>query len=101
METAARFFEHSQKKLAQVMDNAIPSILAAAELVTETCKKGGRFYVFGSGHSHMIAEELYLRAGGMALVHAILPPELMLHEMTLKSTALERLEGYAYALADL
>ena len=101
METAARFFEHSQKKLAQVMDNAIPSILAAAELVTETCKRGGRFYVFGSGHSHMIAEELYLRAGGMALVHAILPPELMLHEMTLKSTALERLEGYAYALADL
>lgn len=101
METAARFFEHSQKKLAQVMDNAIPSILAAAELVTETCKKGGRFYVFGSGHSHMIAEELYLRAGGMALVHAILPPELMLHEMALKSTALERLEGYAYALADL
>lgn len=101
METAARFFEHSQKKLAEVMDNAIPSILAAADLVTETCKKGGRFYVFGSGHSHMIAEELYLRAGGMALVHAILPPELMLHEMTLKSTALERLEGYAYALADL
>ena len=101
METAKKFLNHAQSKLQDVLDNAVPSIMEAAQLVTETCKKGGRFYVFGSGHSHMIAEELYLRAGGMALVHAILPPELMLHEMTLKSTALERLEGYAYALADL
>lgn len=101
MVTAERFFNHTQKKLQEVLDNAIPSILEAAELVTESCKKGGKFYVFGSGHSHMIAEELYLRAGGMALVHAILPPELMLHEMTLKSTYLERMEGYAYALAEL
>ena len=95
METAVRFFEHAQRKLQQVLEQEMPSIRAAAELVTESCAQGGKFYVFGSGHSHMIAEELYLRAGGLALVHAILPPELMLHEMPNKSTYLERVEGYA------
>jgi uncharacterized phosphosugar-binding protein len=101
METAARFFDHAQKKLQQVLEHEMPNIQTAAEFVTETCKAGGRFYVFGSGHSHLIAEELYLRAGGLCLVHAILPPELMLHEMPNKSTYLERVEGYAPALVEL
>ena len=69
--------------------------------MTESCLKGGRLYVFGSGHSHLIAEELYIRAGGLALVHAILPPEMMLNTMPTKSTLLERLEGYAPALIEL
>ena len=101
METAVRFFEHAQRKLQQVLEQEMPNIRAAAELVTESCAQGGKFYVFGSGHSHMIAEELYLRAGGLALVHAILPPELMLHEMPSKSTYLERVEGYAQSLVEL
>ena len=69
--------------------------------MTESCLKGGRIYVFGSGHSHLIAEEMYIRAGGLALVHAILPPEMMLNTMPTKSTHLERLEGYAPAIIDL
>ena len=101
METAARFFDHAQKKLQQVLEHEMPNIQAAAELVTRSCAEGGKFYVFGSGHSHMIAEELYLRAGGLALVHGILPPELLLHEMPNKSTYLERVEGYSQALVEL
>ena len=101
METAARFFEHAQMKLRQVLEHEMPNIQAAADLVTESCAQGGKFYVFGAGHSHMIAEELYLRAGGLALVHAILPPELMIHEMPNKSTYLERMEGYSKALVEL
>lgn len=101
METAARYFAHAQNKLQQVLEHELPNIKIAADYVTESCKNGGRFYVFGSGHSHMIAEELYLRAGGLALVHGILPPELMLHEMANKSTYLERVEGYSQALVEL
>ena len=101
MKTAERYFAHVQEKLQEVLDHELPNIEKAAQLVTESCKRGGKFYVFGSGHSHMIAEELYLRAGGLALVHAILPPELMLHQMPNKSTYLERVEGYAKALIEL
>ena len=77
------------------------NIIKAADLVAESCKQGGRFYVFGSGHSHMVAEEIYIRAGVLGLVKGILPPELMLHQMPNKSTYLERLEGYAKALINL
>jgi len=101
LNTAARYLLHAQNKLQAVLDRETDHICAAAELVTESCAQGGKFYVFGSGHSHMVAEELYLRAGGLALVQAILPPELMLHEMPNKSTYLERLEGYAKAMIEL
>jgi len=101
LETAVRYFEYAQSKLHEALEHELPNIKKAADFATESCKQGGKFYVFGSGHSHMIAEELYLRAGGLALVHGILPPELMLHEMANKSTYLERVEGYSQALVEL
>ena len=101
MDKAIRYFAYAQSKLEEVLNHEMPNIQKAADFVTETCKNGGRFYVFGSGHSHMVAEELYLRAGGLALVHGILPPELMLHEMANKSTYLERIEGYSQSLVEL
>lgn len=101
MSSANQFFQYLQGKLQEVVDHEIPNIEKASDLVVETCLKGGRFYVFGSGHSHMISEEFYQRAGGLGFVHAILPPELMLHEMTTKSTWIERMEGYATMLLNL
>ena len=62
MNTAVRFFTHSQQKLQEVLEHEMPNIQKAADFVTESCKKGGKFYVFGSGHSHMVAEEMYLAA---------------------------------------
>ncbi len=101
MSTATRYIEYLQSKIQEVLDNEIPNIEKAARLMADSCLKGGRIYVFGSGHSHLIAEEMYIRAGGLALVHAILPPEMMLNAMPTKSTLLERLEGYAPAIVDL
>ncbi|SDZ68534.1 Uncharacterized protein, contains SIS (Sugar ISomerase) phosphosugar binding domain [Evansella caseinilytica] len=79
--------------LSEVQETQEQAIIKGARLISEAIMNGGRFYVFGSGHSHMIAEEIYNRAGGLALVTAILPPELMLHERPNKSTYLERIEG--------
>lgn len=101
METAKRYFTHVQNKLNEVLEHELSNIELAAEFVVDSYKKGGKFYVFGTGHSHMIAEELYLRAGGLAFVHGILPGEMMLHQMPNKSTYLERLEGYAAAMVEL
>lgn len=101
MSIATRYFEYLQSKLQEVLENELPNIEKAARLMTESCLKGGRIYVFGSGHSHLIAEEMFIRVGGLAMVHAILPPELMLSSMATKSTMVERLEGYAPALVEL
>lgn len=102
MSTAAKtYLEYLDSILRNTIDSQEEALSEAAKLVSETCKQDGRFYVFGSGHSHLVAEELYVRAGGLAFVKAILPPELMLHEMPTKSTYLERLQGYASAIIRL
>ncbi len=71
------------------------NLKAAADLIAESIIKSGKFFVTGTGHSHMIAEEFYARAGGFGNVYPILPSEFMLHEHPLKSTAVERVTDYA------
>lgn len=93
--TIKKYLDFVISKLEEVKKTQITKIEKASDLIVESCIRDGRFYIFGSGHSHMIAEELYIRAGGLAYVKAILPPELMLHEMPNKSTHLERKEWMA------
>ncbi|MDR1898928.1 MAG: SIS domain-containing protein [Treponema sp.] len=95
------YIEHLIKFLRSASETQDENIDRAAELAVESFTADKNFFIFGSGHSHMVAEELYVRAGGLAFVKAILPPELMLHEMYNKSTLLERIEGYAPALLEL
>jgi len=74
------------------------AVRVAAALVADAVGNGHKFWAFGTGHSHLIAEELYGRAGGLADVRAVLEPGLMLHEGLLKSSLLERLTGLADVL---
>ena len=74
------------------------NIEAAARLMSDTLCGGGRVHAFGTGHSHMLAEELFYRAGGLVNVDPMLETSLMLHESASKSTELERLEGYGEIL---
>ena len=54
------------------------SILQAAGFVRDTVKADGLVYVFGCGHSHMLGEEGFYRAGGLACVCPMLFEPLML-----------------------
>jgi uncharacterized phosphosugar-binding protein len=64
-----------------------------AAVCAEAICNGGLLYFFGTGHSHMICEEPFYRAGGLACVYPILETDLMLHEGASKSSGYERLEG--------
>jgi uncharacterized phosphosugar-binding protein len=101
MDVTCDYLNFVIKKLKEVQETQLGRIKAAAEMIAQSYIDGGNFYIFGTGHSHMIAEEIYIRAGGFAPVKAILEPALMLHEMPNKSTYLERLSGYAASLIKL
>ncbi|MBL7645072.1 MAG: SIS domain-containing protein [Candidatus Hydrogenedentes bacterium] len=73
-------------------------IRRAGILVGESLLAGGVWHLFGTGHSHLISEEVYYRAGGLAPVNAMLFPALMQHEGPATSTKLERLPGLARLL---
>jgi uncharacterized phosphosugar-binding protein len=75
-------------------------IVRAGVLVADAFAGGHRVLAFGTGHSHLIAEEVYSRAGGLRAVEAVLEPSLMLHEGPAKSSALERMPGLAQVLVD-
>src|SRR5262249_21706944 len=81
--------------LKQLVSSQREKLELAQSWIADVLAQGGLVYVAGSGHSHMIAEEVFFRAGGAAPVQAILDPALMLHQGAHRSTALERLEGYA------
>jgi uncharacterized phosphosugar-binding protein len=67
----------------------------AAERVAECIRNGGIVHLFGCGHSHILTEEVFYRAGGLACIHPILVEPLMLHEGAVRSSELERTNGYA------
>lgn len=70
----------------------------AALWIAETLSQDGWIYITGTGHSHILAEEIFYRAGGFARVIPLLDPPLMLHQNASNSTKLEREEGYAKKL---
>ena len=71
-----------------------------AHRMAETILAGGRIFVFGTGHSHMLAEEGYARAGGLLSVVPIFYTALMLHESVPLSAKVERTPGLAPGLLD-
>ncbi len=62
----------------------------AAKKVADVIQNGGVVHLFGCGHSHILTEEVYYRAGGLVPIHPILHEPLMLHEGALRSSELER-----------
>jgi uncharacterized phosphosugar-binding protein len=73
-------------------------IQTASNWVADSLEAEGWIYTTGTGHSHLLAEDIFYRAGGFARVIPILDPALMLHENASKSTEVERIEGYAAKL---
>jgi uncharacterized phosphosugar-binding protein len=71
------------------------SLETAAQKIFTSLKDGGVMHVFGSGHSHSLAEELFHRAGGLVPVNAILEPYLMPHAGPTRVGPMERLKGIA------
>ena len=78
-----------------LMEREASHIEEAARVITQSLRRDGVLHMFGSGHSHLPAEEAFYRSGGLAAVSPLLDPGLMFHEGTEKCIALEKWDGYA------
>jgi uncharacterized phosphosugar-binding protein len=90
-----RYRDHVVGIIDNVISAQSASLDAARDALAEALGNEHLLYVAGSGHSHMLAEEAFYRAGGIAQAQAILDPDLMLHMGAERSTILEREEGRA------
>lgn len=87
------------KKIKNIIDEITNleqnNIKKAAKIMFDAMNNDSVVHVFATGHSHMVAEELFYRAGGLVQINPILEPFLMQHEGSIRSTKFERLPGIA------
>lgn len=83
---------------AQIIESQKGKLSDIAAQMVATVSQDKRIFVFGTGHSHMMAEEGFYRAGGLASVVPIFSSALMLHEKPALSSHLERTSGLAEIL---
>lgn len=93
-----RYFQALQNLQREVIEAQNDTLERVASRMAHTIAEGGRIFVFGSGHSHMMAEEGFFRAGGLAAVVPVFSSALMLHEDPELSSQLERTGGLAGVL---
>ncbi len=84
--------------VSQIEKNCSESIEKTAEALSAALIDGRRIFLFGTGHSHMLSEELFYRAGGLLNIQPVLIESLMLHIDAAGSTAAEREEGLAESI---
>jgi uncharacterized phosphosugar-binding protein len=92
------YLDAAVRAIAAVRDGQAAAIAKATEACFQTARADRLIYIFGTGHSHMLAEEGFCRAGGLACVVPIVATSLMLHEGPFVSGGIERLEGVAAAV---
>ncbi len=79
--------------IEQVVADEDESIQTAATWMADSLAAGGIVHLFGSGHSHMVAEEVFHRAGSMLPLSPMLDANLTFLGH-LNATLLERSPGY-------
>lgn len=94
------YYQVIMRLIAAIMRSQAQSLEQAAQAVFESLRADGIFHVFGSGHSHALAEEAFHRAGGLVPVNAI--QEVFLTPLTSPrmSGQLERVPGLAKLILD-
>jgi uncharacterized phosphosugar-binding protein/N-acetylglucosamine kinase-like BadF-type ATPase len=90
----------AQELLGRVAITQQESVAACVDLFADALASGKMIHTFGTGHSHLLAEEIFYRAGGLAAIYPILDERLMLHKEVVKGSQNERLPGLAQELVD-
>ncbi len=93
MKSWQRYFEVMREVVEDVLNTQEANMMKAAEILTNTTKNNGIIHLFGSGHSSLIAEDVFWRAATLANVHAIFESAVAgINEVT-KTSKIEKLEG--------
>jgi len=100
MKAFETYYEKVTEILEKVKNTQGENLEKAAETLAKTLGSDGLIHAFGTGHSHLVAEEIFYRAGGLAPVNAWLEPSLTGQEQVTKSEYTERMEGWGEILLD-
>lgn len=94
---AFRYVDEALRRLNGLKERQADALNAATDQIVKTLRQDGMIHVFGTGHSHILAEEAFYRAGGLVCIRPIFVEALMLHESAWGSSALERDPEFAWS----
>lgn len=95
-----RYYGVVMRLLGQIQRAQHGAIEQAARVVFECLVREGVLHVFGSGHSHAVAEEAFHRAGGLVPVNLVQESFLTPQTPPSRSGQLERVSGIARVLVE-
>src|SRR5688500_16863858 len=104
MNAATDYFDKTQRLLLRLRESQLPHIGRAAEICAASIEQGGLVFLFGSGHSRMMCEEMTPRQGCFVGFYAWAEQAISNHCATVGANGLraplflEKVEGYAEEL---
>jgi uncharacterized phosphosugar-binding protein len=91
---ARRYFDKAFELLQRLREEQLANIEQAAEMIAQAVVEGHTLYAWGGPHSSLPVQDIFWRAGGLALVNPIFTPGLSLEQGPLYLTSFyERTEG--------
>lgn len=95
MKGKERYYLHILEILRRIYNEQSKNIEKAAKVIADAIENDKSIYVFGASHAGILTQELFYRAGGLALINPIMPKEVMLDVRPITQTSqMERLSGY-------
>jgi uncharacterized phosphosugar-binding protein len=91
---AVEFLSRATRGLEELGRREAKHLAQGSAWMADAIEAGGLVRVFGTGHSRLLVEEVFFRAGGLAPVDAILEDGVSGYHDVAKSEFTERLEGY-------
>ena len=100
MKVWEKYLEVEMDALRKIADTQADNIDKAARILDDCTKKDGIIRVFGCGHSHLVADDVFYRSATLGNVQAILEEAVTGNSQIFKSGFLEKMEGYAAKIID-
>jgi uncharacterized phosphosugar-binding protein len=94
------YYDRVISHLEKIKNKEAEHMINAAHMFSKKICSDKMIHAFGTGHSHMIGLELFVRAGGLANVNAMLDSTVMTHEGARRSAEIERVPGMAKVIWD-
>lgn len=95
------YADHLIDIIKKVEESQWDAIDQSGKEMAKAIKNGRSVFVFGASHAGILAQEMFYRTGGLAVLNAILPSEFMLNTRpVIQTSAMEKLDGYPSIILD-
>lgn len=98
LEYSKAYYNEIRSMLDRIWETQREPMGKAVRVITDCVVNGGLVHVFGCGHTQILVEEVWFRAGQPAFISPLFDQGLWPHNAPHRGSALEKLEGYGRLL---